>query len=344
MSEETRPLTLRAKTPTDLLAMVPCMLGFHPERSVVLITLGAERDAFHARVDLPDRPEDLDGAVGQIIEVAKRTRIGRSVLVVYTDDADLAEAAAATVRAGLDEAGVELVEAIRTDGSRWFSLSGCTGPCCPAEGTPYDISGHPFLAQAVFSGRVMMASRDELAASLVGTDGDAVAAVERAAAVASERMLAAGRHPLGPPAPDGAQRQLVQEGRWVEHRVRRFVADRVRLTDEEVGRLLVALVSIQVRDVAWAEMTRDSAEAHVDLWRDVVRRSPRELLAPPAALLGFAAWLSGHGALAWCAVDRAQQAEPGYRLADLLAEALAAGIPPSTWQPLERDMLTLFAG
>lgn len=343
MSEDTQPLTLRAKTPTDLLAMVPCMLGFHPERSVVLITLGAQRDAFHARVDLPDRPEDLDAAVGQIIDVAKRTRIGRSVLVVYSDDAELAEAAASTMEAGLDEAGVELVEAIRTDGSRWYSLSGCTGPCCPAEGTPYDISGHPFLAQAVFQGRVMLSSREELAASLVGGDDDAVAAVERAAGAAGERMVAAGRHPLGEPAPDGARRHLVQEGQWVEQRVSRFLADHVALDDEEVGRLLVALVSIQVRDVAWAAMTHDNARAHVDLWRDVVRRSPHALLAPPAALLGFAAWLNGNGALAWCAVDRAHHADPDYTLAGLLAQALAAGIPPSTWQPLERGMLTLFA-
>ena len=343
MSEDTRPLTLRAKTPTDLLAMVPCMLGFHPERSVVLITLGAERDAFHARVDLPDRPEDIDAAVAQIIDVAERTRIGRSVLVVYSDDAELAEVAAATVQAGLDAVGVELVEAIRTDGSRWYSLSGCTGPCCPADGTPYDISGHPFLAQTVLQGRVMLSSREELAASLIGNDDD-VAAVERAAGTAGERMVAGGRHPLGQLAPDGARRHLVQEGHWVEQRVGRFLADHVRLSDEEVGRLLVALVSIQVRDVAWASMTHDNAGAQVDLWRDVVRRSPHALLAPPAALLGFAAWLNGNGALAWCAVDRAHHADPDYSLAGLLAQALAAGVPPSTWQPLERDMLTLFAG
>ncbi|HEU5042736.1 MAG TPA: DUF4192 domain-containing protein [Nocardioidaceae bacterium] len=343
MSEDIRPLTLRAKTPTDLLAMVPCMLGFHPERSLVLITLGAERDAFHARVDLPDRLEDIDAAVGQIIDVAERTRIGRSVLVVYSDDAELAEAAAALVEDGLEEVGVELVEAIRTDGSRWYSLSGCTGPCCPADGTPYDISGHPFLAQAVLQGRVMLSSREELAASLVGDDDEAVAAVERSAGTAGERMVAAGRH-LGQPAPDGARRHLVQEGHWVEQRIGRFLADRLRLSDEEVGRLLVALVSIQVRDVAWASMTHDNAGAQVDLWRDVVRRSPHALLAPPAALLGFAAWLNGNGALAWCAVDRAHHADPDYSLAGLLAQALAAGVPPSTWEPLERGMLPLFAG
>jgi hypothetical protein len=82
----------------------------------------------------------------------------------------------------------------------------------------------------------------------------------------------------------------------------------------------------------------------VDLWRDVVRRAPLDLLAAPAALLGFAAWLSGDGALAWCAVDRCRQAEPGYSLAGLLADALAGAVPPSSWRPLGPDSLTLFAG
>ena len=96
--------------------------------------------------------------------------------------------------------------------------------------------------------------------------------------------------------------------------------------------------------MAWAQMDRENAEAHVDLWRDVVRRSPEDLLAPPAALLGFAAWLAGNGALAWCAVDRAHRAEPGYGLAGLLSQALAGGVPPSAWEPLGPDTLTLFAG
>ena len=62
-------------------------------------------------------------------------------------------------------------------------------------------------------------------------------------------------------------------------------------------------------------MTHANARDHVDLWRDVVRRAPAELRAAPAALLGFAAWLSGHGALAWCAVELAQESDPDYGLA-----------------------------
>ena len=95
--------------------------------------------------------------------------------------------------------------------------------------------------------------------------------------------------------------------------------------------------------MAWAEMTHRNAVGHVDLWRDLLRRAPEELAAAPAALLGFAAWLSGDGALAWCAVERCLAADPDYGLAGLLTQALAGAVPPSVWRPFDRDKLGLFA-
>jgi hypothetical protein len=116
------------------------------------------------------------------------------------------------------------------------------------------------------------------------------------------------------------------------------------LSADDAGRLLVALERIDVRDVAWAEMTRANASLHVELWRDLLRRAPDALAAAPAGLLAFAAWLDGDGALAWCAVERCQQVEPGYGLAGLLTTALANAVPPSTWRPLSPEGLTLFTG
>ena len=89
-------------------------------------------------------------------------------------------------------------------------------------------------------------------------------------------------------------------------------------------------------------MSHVNARDHVDLWRDVVRRAPAELRADPAALLGFAAWLSGHGALAWCAVELAQESDPDHGLAALLTTALSAAVPPTAWEPFGRDGLSLF--
>jgi hypothetical protein len=43
-------------------------------------------------------------------------------------------------------------------------------------------------------------------------------------------------------------------------------------------------------------------------------------------------------------VDRSQEADPGYSLAALVAQTLACAMPPSAWEPLTPDMLSLFAG
>jgi hypothetical protein len=127
--------------------------------------------------------------------------------------------------------------------------------------------------------------------------------------------------------------------------VGRFLADGERLDTHDVARVatLVSAV-VDLRDLAWCEMTRADASRHVDLWRDVVRRVPVTVRAAPAALLGFAAWLSGDGALAWCAVERALAAEPGHGLALLVAQALDGAVPPSAWTPVPRDRPPPYAG
>jgi hypothetical protein len=107
---------------------------------------------------------------------------------------------------------------------------------------------------------------------------------------------------------------------------------------------VAATLDVDVRDVAWAEISRADASTHVELWRDVVRRTPLDLLAAPAALLAFAAWLAGDGALAWCAVERSQESDPDYSMTALVAQALVAAMPPSTWQPISPGDLPLFAG
>jgi hypothetical protein len=142
---------------------------------------------------------------------------------------------------------------------------------------------------------------------------------------------------------DATRTQVVAEGRWVQERLRRFLDDGVPLDDHDAGRLLNLMTDIDVRDVAWAEMTRDNARRHVELWRGVVRRTPVHLLAPPATLLAFAAWLAGDGALAWCALDRAKEADPDYSMAMLVERALTCAVAPSSWTPLEEKHLTLFA-
>ena len=330
--------TIRAKGPTDLLALVPGFLGFHPEDSVVVITVGDARHAFHARVDLPDDPVGVEDLATYLTEVATRNGVKQVAVVLYTEDAGLAEAVAGELVGRLLLAGIDVVCCVRADGRRWWCLDG--RPDDP--GTVYDLRSHPLMAQTVVDGTVVLDSRRQLADTLVGTDAEET---ERVATLADEvvaRLAGVFDPSLGPAT---TRHQLGLEGRWVRRRVCRFLDDGERLDAHDAARLATLVtLSLEVRDVAWAEMSHCNADQHVTLWRDLVRRVPPHVRAAPAALLGFAAWLSGDGALAWCAVECAQEAEPGYGLAGLLTQALAGAVPPSSWRPIPPESLTLFGG
>lgn len=336
----TEPRNHTVTNAEDLLAVVPQVLGFHPQDSVVLMTAGGKQ--FHARIDLPREPAEAEEVVATLTDVACRNGVRRAVVVVYGDDHQAADELFWWLETSLELQDVEVLGGLRADGRRWFPLTGLAEDGWPGEGHPYDVAAHPITARAVVEGKVTLASRQELADSLVGDDPEAVAAV---AAVVDEirvrdRLADDGRleqREADPPHP-----HTVAEGRWLQGRVRRFLADGELLDDADTGRMLVALESVDVRDVAWAEMGHANAAQHVALWRDVVRRCPRDLLAAPAALLAFAAWLAGDGALAWCAVARCKEVRSDYSLAGLLTEALAGGLPPSAWSPLPSSALRLF--
>lgn len=305
---------LTVRTPEDMLALVPVVLGFAPTDSIVMLTFGAARP-FHARCDLPATAEELPEAVGALLEPALVHGVARVILLVYTDDEPLATEAAWLLCGAFERAGVSVIEALRTDGTRWFPALGERFGV-PAGGVPYDVDTHPFRAQAVAEGRVLHGSRDglreTLAADPAGT-GRVVAALARRTG--------------DPPGPD----HRVTEVAWVSDLVLTHVWAGSVPGDDDVARLLRGLLDVPVRDAAVASLTRPAAPRHVAFWTDVVRRTPVPMLAAPAALLALAAWQAGHGALAWCALDRCAEADEAYPLAALVARALELALEPEGW-------------
>ena len=307
--------TLTARSPEDVLAVVPVVLGFVPHDSVVMLTFGA-RNTFHARVDLPparDRPDptDVDDMIACLREPAERHGVTRVVFVVYSEDAVPAERVARRLVRSFRTADIEVVDVLRADGRRWFPLLRGRRSL-PVSGVPYDVVAHPFAAQAVVEGHVTHGSRDELAGTL-RPDPDAVAGVRAALPTRAD--------------PDPA---------WVRSTVQRHAAERTVPGDEEAARLLLDVgTHVLSRDAAWAHLRREDARHHVELWVDLLRRAPDHLAGSAAAVLGVAAWLAGHGALAWCAVDRAESVAPGHSLARLVGELLATATPPSSWEEVK---------
>jgi hypothetical protein len=167
-------------------------------------------------------------------------------------------------------------------------------------------------------------------------EGASVGAAEPPVELPSIREVV-GRH-AGRPARGRSAHQAIS----VRQRRLIFVAGRVAvaealahhaagraLPDDDVAWLSVLLTHVPVRDHAWEHT--DDDERHVALWSDVVRRVDPILAAAPAGLLAFAAWRSGHGALAAAAVDRALSADPEYPMALLMEEVLDQCVAPSAW-------------
>jgi hypothetical protein len=310
-------LTFRAKSPEDLLAVIPVTLGFEPSDSIVMLTFGGGTP-LHARIDLPPRgdPTALTAVVAALLDPCRRHRATRVVFVLYGPGAVHCRQIARRLRREFERDGIEVVECLRADAGRWYSADG-RRPGVPARGVPYDSGGHPFRAQAVMAGHVTLSSREELAAGLAA-DARAIAAVataldEAAMFGATELAELCRRHAEGGTTP----------------------------SEQEAASMLVSIQVGAVRDAAWVPLTPESATRHVELWRDLVRRAPVELVASAAAVLAFAAWLEGEGALAWCALDRCFAAEPGHSLGTLVAHLLTQALPPTAWASIGPTMREL---
>lgn len=317
-------VTLRS--PADILAAVPYMLGFQPENSLVLVAFHGKRVIFQARVDLP--PADgIDGTATYLAEVTVRNRPrgkaaeragpGGVVLVGYGSEAEIIPLADA-VLGELRRRGIPTVDILRVDNGRYWSLR-CQDPSCrPPDGVPFDPGTTEYAAAATFAGRVVHPDRAALAATIEPVTGPGI---EPEIARALERI---GRL-------SGGQRGLKAAARAAVRQAFERYMNGGRLDDDEVAWLAVLLADVLVRDETWARIVSGpTVSGHEEIWRDVIRRVPLRYVPAPATLLALVAWRTGDGVLADLAAERALAADPSYRLAGLLLHALRNGLPPST--------------
>ena len=336
MSTPVRPaglagrVQLRAGTPEAVLAVVPHMLGFYPSRSLVVLGLGERnRVVVTFRYDLPD-PFDYELArdIAQHADyVLSRERISAALLVGYGPE-ELVAGVAAVTSARLTTSGVEVPEVLRADGGRFWSLLCDDVTCCPPEGRCYDPGSHPAAAALTEAGLSAHPDRDALARTIQRPAGSAD--LIRGATLQAQLRLAQ-LVDLGKAEGDRDPRlRATRTGRKEIQRAIRLYRSGGRVASiDHLAWLAVLLADIRVRDDAWARMDPAHREVHGRLWIDVLRSAAVEFVPAPASLLAFTAWQSGNGALAAMAVGRALAADPDYSMAQLLAGALDAVLPPS---------------
>ncbi len=307
------PTTFTARSPEDLVALAPLVLGFQPEESLVMLTFGDH--AFHARIDLPASRADDHEVVGALLGPVLAHDLRRVVLLVFS----ARRPRTAMVRALLDAFAshdVEVVEMLQADGRRWFPLR-ADGR---GAGTRYDVAGHPLAAQSVLQGQVVWSSRRALAASL-DADPDRVARIADL---------------LRPDTPLRAAQRPAEES-WLRELLAGSGLGSRRLHDRDHARLLRLARDRVLWEAALLEQRRETAADQAALWTQAVRAAPPGWVAGPASQLGFAAWLGGQGALAWCAVDRCLAEQPDDERAHALADLLLNAVPPTRWAQVVAD-------
>jgi hypothetical protein len=307
---------LKVRRPDELLAIIPYLIGFHPDESIVAMFIKSGRVRLTARMDLP--PESAaDELAEQIDWLAKKHGAQALALVAYSADSLPAHRLLTRLMDRLGER--ELADVLYVGHGRWWSLS-CGDECCPLAGTPFDPSSHPLSAAAVFAGLGARADRRELEASV---SGPCEAELPRLQGVA-DALRAELEHLDDPRA---AVRLLAST---VESAISEPDGQ-----DETTCLLLGLLVTdVGIRDLAWALISPTNADDHVQLWGGVVARVPPALAAAPLCLLGMAAWVSGGGALLNCCCERLAQVDPHYSMGRLLADISERALPPSLWQQM----------
>jgi hypothetical protein len=323
MTPTDRP-RLAVRSPADLIAAVPYLLGFHPADSLVVVAMRGRRVVFAARADLPPPGADPHSSARHLAEVIARQGADAATVIGYGPAERVTPAVDATGGA-LAGAGLAVLDELRVTGRRWWSYR-CTEPdCCPPDGTAYDPSASRVSAAAVFAGQVALPDRAALTAQVAPLDGPVRVAMRHATARA-RRRFAALTEEAGETALVGG-RSIRSAGVAAVRTALRHHCRGERPTDDEVAWLTVLLTDLGVRDHAW-ERT-DGRDADIDLWTDVLRRAEPELIAAPGSLLAFAAWRAGLGALAAVALERVLAGHPDYTLALLLDDLLRRGVPPS---------------
>ncbi len=109
----------------------------------------------------PRSSQALPELVDALVSPCLTHRVGRVAFVAYSDDAGLSARVAAALRAGFGRAGIGVIDVLRAHAGAWRRVPSSPGDR-ESEARPYDDAAHPFAAQAVFEGRVTLASREDL--------------------------------------------------------------------------------------------------------------------------------------------------------------------------------------
>jgi hypothetical protein len=312
----------RLTRPGALIAALPAVLGFVPEKSLVLAALEEGRMGAVMRADLA---ADLGDNLDRLAELAATSGADTVVVVIVDEEGALCPMCCADHRelcdaltAALDDRGVSLYGAHVVDrveaGGSWHCIDGCG-----ASGAVEDPTASPLAAAAVLDGRRLYPRRSDLHAVIAVVDDSRSAGL-----VGPIRAQAAARDAQWQADPDGRGRRDVETAIEVAAQV----SDGIEPADGELAELACSLTDVAVRDTLYALAVGSEAAAAEGLWALLARTLPDPWRVEALVLVAFSAYARGDGPLAGISLEAALRSDPEHRMAGMLDTALQSGMRP----------------
>ena len=325
---------LSVSTPADILAYVPHALGFAPVESFVFITMAGTRIGATLRVDAPAEITAGDFA-GRITHYLLADAEADHVLfIVYTDETGNGEGQpfaehAEALKAEFARAELVLVDGWLVTSKGWRNYFCDDRACCPNHSLA-EITDSTLNAELVFTGSNPGTHETIADPAYRGGDGNA----EKIATLADEwtspepfdftnivmsQARAAWAEAIGTTPGQDTSCTLVS---YLSKKVvrDRIMADMIN-PDDDPDTYTAVLTGQHRGQPDWNRV--DEAEA---LLIDLLAYTPGAYRAPLFTTLGYLAWYKGRGTTAKKYLDKALEAEAGYRLAELLRQLINNGI------------------
>ena len=322
---------------TTLITAIPALLGFVPDRSLIVLTFRRDHTIIATmRYDLllrqDGRPStELRATIAGIGELGREYGAEAVVAVIADDRHRIEGPEYRTVLALCERAfascgglSAGLITPRIAQGQRWWAgRGGPTGAGVPApvqvpasrEGLVDDPHTSPTaVREAVTTGRRVLDCRDELTTML-------------------DPLTCECRSCTGPAGSGGEGAAPLRDsaallGLVLAH-LRRGQARPDTIGCADAAALATALTDLTVRDALLALAVTDLRGDAETLWRTLARRLNGTARASAASLLAHLHYLAGEGAYAAVALDCALDADPDWSFAVLLSQALHTGAHPA---------------
>lgn len=332
-ADDERRIRIRIKTPAQILNLVPYLLGFHTDKSVVVIGTKEGLVQVTQRVDLyqPNKPNLTHFAAQGLVSVLAREECAKAFVVGYGPE-DCVTPFVGQFRDLATENDIAVPEILRAEDGRYWSYVCTDSACCPPEGTPYELTADPELARLLADGnQTPLGSREDLVAQVGSVRGSEAGAMSRATSRANARYVRLREQTwtaADEPSKRAGRTPLIAEGITAGQIAIQRYREGGAISRTEAGWLTVILREVEVRDDFWSRLLPEDRKTNLPLLLDLTRLARGGYVAAPASLLAFVAWQCGNGALANVALDRALADRPEYTLAQTLLRAINLGANP----------------